>query len=360
MAELSVKEKIRGIAEKIRKEMEGEREIRIMHLCGTHEDTITRFNLRSLLPPNLKLLSGPGCPVCIIPDSDLQMVFHLIQNANIIFTTFGDMARVPFEGKSLFYYKSKGHDIRIVYSIFDAVEIAKNSDKPVVHFGIGFETTMPSTALAILDGVENFSVFSSHRFFIPAMEYLLSLGEAKIDGFINPGHVSTIVGVKAYEHIKNRYWVPQVIAGFEPEDVMLAVYQLVKAIKNGDSALINEYSRAVKYEGNVKAQQVMDEVFEKEDWEWRGLGVVPNSGGAIKDKYQDYDAMKVFEDVFKDFELKEDTRKKACRCGEVLRGLIMPSDCPLFMKACTPKDPIGPCMVSFEGTCNIWAKYGGY
>nr|WP_048086080.1 hydrogenase formation protein HypD [Archaeoglobus veneficus] len=355
-----VKTGIKELSAKIKKEMESEEEIRIMHLCGTHEDTITRYNIRSLLPENLKLLSGPGCPVCIIPDTDLQMVFHLIQNANIIFTTFGDMARVPFEGKSLFYYRSKGHDIRIVYSVFDAVEIAKQSDKPVVHFGIGFETTMPSTALAILDGVENFHVFSSHRFFIPAMEHLLSLGEARINGFINPGHVSTIVGVKAYEPIKEKYGVPQIIAGFEPYDVMLAVYNLVKAIKNGEKALLNEYTRAVKYEGNVKAQQVMDEVFDRHDWEWRGLGVVPASGGAIRKKYEDYDAMKVFEDVFKDFEPKEDARKRACRCGEVLRGLITPSDCPLFMKACTPKDPIGPCMVSFEGTCNIWAKYGGY
>jgi hydrogenase expression/formation protein HypD len=339
--------------------MEGSKEIRIMHLCGTHEDTVTRYNLRSLLPPNLKLLSGPGCPVCIIPDTDLQMIFHLIDRANITFTTFGDMARVPFEKKSLFYYRSKGYDIRIVYSIFDAVDIAKQSDKPVVHFGIGFETTMPSTALAVLDGVENFCVFSSHRFFVPAMKHLLSLGEAKIDAFINPGHVSTIVGMKAYEEIKS-YGIPQIIAGFEPYDVMLAVYQLIKAMKEGKELLLNEYTRAVRYDGNVKAQRVMDEVFDREDWEWRGLGKVPVSGGAIKKKYENYNAMKVFEDVFADFEPKEDLKKRACKCGEVLRGLVTPNECSLFMKACTPRDPIGPCMVSFEGTCNIWAKYGGY
>jgi len=218
------------LAKKIEKEANGIRDIKIMHLCGTHEDTITRYNLRSLMPKNLKLLSGPGCPVCIIPDADLQAVFHLIENANVVLTTFGDMARVPFEGKSLFYFKSKGCEVKIVYSIFDALEIAKRSDKPVVHFGIGFETTMPSTALAILDGIENFYVFSSHRFFVPAINHLLS-SNIKIDGFINPGHVSTIVGVKAYEKIE----IPQVIAGFEPEDVMLAVYQLVKSIKNGEN-----------------------------------------------------------------------------------------------------------------------------
>jgi len=357
-------EKIKGgvkeLSTKINKLMEDSEEIRLMHLCGTHEDTVTRYNLRSLLPDNLKLLSGPGCPVCIIPDTDLQKVFHLVDKANITLTTFGDMARVPFEKKSLFYYRSKGYDIRLVYSIFDALEIAKESQKPVVHFGIGFETTMPSTALAVMDGVENFTVFSSHRFFIPAMKHLLSLGEAKINGFINPGHVSTIVGIKAYEPVKTEYKVPQVIAGFEPYDVMLAVYQLIKSMKEGGELLLNEYKRAVRYDGNLKAQKVMDEVFAYEDWEWRGIGTVPGSGGAIHKKYENFDATKLFEDVFKDFEAKVDVRKKACRCGDVLRGLMSPAECPLFNKACTPRDPIGPCMVSFEGTCNIWAKYGGY
>ncbi|HIP26006.1 MAG TPA: hydrogenase formation protein HypD [Archaeoglobus profundus] len=347
---------ILNLAKKIKEEMEEFREVKIMHLCGTHEDTVTRYNLRSILPNNLKLISGPGCPVCITPDTDLQKIFHLIEKKkDVIIATFGDMARVPFEGKSLFYYKSKGYDVRIIYSVFDAVKLAKESNKPVVFFAIGFETTMPSTALAILDGVENFYVFSAHRFFVPAMEYLISLG-VKIDGFINPGHVSTIVGVKAYEHIK----VPQVIAGFEPEDVMLAIYMLIKAIKEGKVGVLNEYTRAVKYEGNLKAQEVMNEVFNREDWEWRGLGVVPKSGGAIKKKYEDYDALKIFEDVFDDFTPREDVRKKKCRCGDVLRGLIEPKDCPLFMKACTPKTPIGPCMVSFEGACNIWARFGKF
>ncbi len=355
MIELKSRKKtISNISKEIKNLMKGEEKIRIMHLCGTHEDTITRYNLRSLLPENLELISGPGCPVCITPDTDLQMVFHLIERKNVILTTFGDMARVPFEGKSLFYYRSKGYDVRVVYSVFDAVDLAKESDKPVVFFAIGFETTMPSTALALRDQVENFYVFSAHRFFIPAMEHLLSLGETRIDGFINPGHVSTIVGVKAYENIA----VPQVIAGFEPEDVMFAVYLLVKAIKNGETVVLNEYTRAVKHEGNIKAQEVMDDVFEREDWEWRGLGIVPNSGGAISKKYEDHSALKVFEDVFEDFEPKEDKRKKACRCGEVLRGLITPAECPLFMKACTPKNPVGSCMVSFEGTCNIWARFG--
>ncbi|MBO8181848.1 MAG: hydrogenase formation protein HypD [Archaeoglobus sp.] len=361
MANISVKklkkELISKLSKKIWEETKG-LDLTFMHLCGTHEDTVTRFNLRSLLPNSVRLLSGPGCPVCIIPDKDLQMVFHLLEKEDLIFTTFGDMARVPYDGKSLFFYRSKGYDIRIVYSIFDALKIAKNSDKDVVHFGIGFETTMPSTALAVLDAPENFRVFSSHRFFIPAMEYLLSLGEMKIDGLINPGHVSTITGVKAYEGVAEKYRVPQVISGFEPEDVLLSVLKLIRLVKMGEGKVENEYERAVTYEGNLKAQQAMDEVFGRENWEWRGLGVVPNSGAPLKDKFSDFDAFKVYEDVFESFEYKEDKRKQACRCGEVLRGLITPAECPLFNKACNPKEPIGPCMVSFEGTCNIWAKYG--
>ncbi len=353
------------LAELIEKEAKGEEEIRLMHLCGTHEDTITKYALRSFLPENVKLLSGPGCPVCITPDVDLQKVFHLIEKRDdIVLTTFGDMARVPYMGKSLLSFRGK-RDIRIVYSIFDAVKIAKKGKK-VVHFGIGFETTMPSTALAILDKPENFYVFSSHRYFIPAMDYLLSLGDLKIDGLINPGHVSTIVGVKAYEPLVKKYKIPQVIAGFEPLDVLTAIFilvKIIKAIRSGEkpeNLLFNEYKRAVSYEGNIKAQKIMSYVFDRDNWEWRGLGVIPNSGAIIKDNHAEFDACKVFEDVFEDFEPKIDPKKKACRCGDVLRGLITPEKCPLFMKSCTPKDPVGPCMVSYEGTCSIWAKYGGY
>jgi len=205
-----------------------------------------------LLPKNLKLISGPDCPVCIAPDIDLQKIFFLLERKDI--TTFGDMARDPFEGRSLFYYRSKRYDVRIVYSVFNALEIAK----PVVYFAIGFETTMPSTALAILDGIENFYVFSAHRFFV-----LASLGDVRIDGFINLGHVSTIVGVKTYEHIK----FPQVIASFESEDVMLTLLMLIRMIKNGEVGVKNEYTRAVRYEGNLKVQKLMNDIFERKDWE---------------------------------------------------------------------------------------------
>ncbi len=337
-----------------------EREIRIMHLCGTHEDTISKYNLRDLMPENIRLISGPGCPVCIIPDTDLQKIFHLIERKSIILTTFGDMARVPFEEKSLQYYSSRGFDVRVVYSVFDAIEIARKSDKPVVHFGIGFETTMPSTASAIIDGVSNFYVYSAHRYFLPAMDFLLSLGEIRIDGFINPGHVSTIVGSNAYIPLFKKYGIPQVIAGFEPEDVLLAIKIMLRALIKDELGVFNEYRRVVRPEGNLKAKEAMKEVFGVDDWEWRGFGTVPESGAPIKKKYEDQDALKFFEDVFEDFIPKEDRRKRACRCGEVLRGLIMPNECKLFMKACNPKSPVGPCMVSFEGTCNVWAKYGRY
>ncbi len=331
--------------------------VNIMHLCGTHEDTVTRYNLRSLLPENVELISGPGCPVCIIPDVDLQKVFHLLQNKKIILTTFGDMARVPYRGKSLFYFRAKGHDVRIVYSIFDALEISRESSIPVVHFGIGFETTMPSTAIAIMDGVENFYVYSAHRFFLPAMKHLLELGEIRIDGFINPGHVSTIVGSKAYEELR-KFSIPQVIAGFEPYDVIFAIYIILKALTDENPEIFNEYSRVVTEDGNVRAQEAMNEAFNREDWEWRGLGIVPYSGAEISDRYSEFDATKYFEDIFADFVPEEDPVKKLCRCGDVLRGLITPEDCDVFNKACNPRNPIGPCMVSFEGTCNIWSKYG--
>ncbi len=213
---------------------------------------------------------------------------------------------------------------------------------------------MPSTALALLECPDNFSIYSAHRFFIPAMEALIR--DVRIDGFINPGHVSTILGVKAYEKFV-KYGIPQVISGFEAEDVILSIYMLVKAIVKGESILINEYSRAVRYEGNLKAQKVMKKVFDVEDAEWRGLGIISNSGAVISKNYEDHDALKIFEDVFDNFTPKEDVRKKACICGEILKGKALPRDCKLFMNACNPRNPIGACMVSFEGTCNIWAKY---
>ncbi len=344
------------IKEKIKEVSEG-RQITIMHLCGTHEDTVSKYNLRSLLPENVRLIAGPGCPVCIIPDTDLQKIFHLIEKKDVILTTFGDMARVPFQNRSLFYYRSRGKEVRIVYSVFDAVEIAKKTDKDVVFFGIGFETTMPSIAVALKDSPENFYVYSACRYFIPAIEAIIN-GEMKIDAFINPGHVSTVVGVRAYERYR-KYGIPMAIAGFEPQDVMLAIYMLVRAVVQNRSGVFNEYTRAVKYEGNVLAQRVMDEVFSAKDGEWRGFGSIPETRVSLREEYEDRDAERAFEDIFSDFQPVEDPWKKRCRCGEVLKGLITPDECSLYMKACTPRNPIGPCMVSFEGTCAIWAKYRG-
>ena len=344
------------IKEKIKEVSEG-RQINIMHLCGTHEDTVSKYNLRSLLPENVRLIAGPGCPVCIIPDTDLQKIFHLIEKKDVILTTFGDMARVPFQNRSLFYYRSRGKEVRIVYSVFDAVEIAKKTDRDVVFFGIGFETTMPSIAVALKDSPENFYVYSACRYFIPAIEAIIK-GEMKIDAFINPGHVSTVVGVRAYERYR-KYGIPMAIAGFEPQDVMLAIYMLVRAVVQNRSGVFNEYTRAVKYEGNVLAQRVMDEVFSAKDGEWRGFGSIPETGVSLREEYEDRDAERAFEDIFSDFQPAEDPWKKRCRCGEVLKGLITPDECSLYMKACTPRNPIGPCMVSFEGTCAIWAKYRG-
>ncbi len=331
--------------------------INIMTLCGTHENTVARYGIRSILPSKINLIPGPGCPVCVLPDEEIQKALHLLNNKDVVLTTFGDMARVPYNGTSLLSMKTKGHDVRIVYSIFDSVRLAEKIDRPVVHLAIGFETTMPSTALAILDEPSNFYVLCAHRFFVPAVEHLLECG-VNMHGFINPGHVSAIVGVKAYEDVARKYRIPQVIAGFEPADVMEALCMLVEMILEGAYEVRNQYTRVVSYDGNVNAQIAINEVFERKDGSWRGLGIVKKSGAKLKRLFDTHDAEIAFEEIFEDFVPEEDPRKKVCKCGGVLRGLSLPTDCPLFMKSCTPRDPVGPCMVSIEGACNLWASYG--
>lgn len=268
------------------------------------------------------------------------------------------MFRVRGSKYSLMDAKSMGGRITIVYSINDAIEIArKNPSLEVVHFAIGFETTAPSTAAVLLSNPpRNFSIISTHLLIPPVMSYLLSLGEIGIDGFICPGHVSTIIGVKPYLEISISNKVPMVIAGFEPLDVLFGVAMLIDMINNDEFTVKNEYSRAVKFEGNVKAIQLMNEVFRVSDAYWRGIGLVPNSGLVLREEFSDFDAVKKF-----DIRVEEDySMPKGCRCGDVLRGLIMPQECPLFSKLCTPDNPIGPCMVSSEGACSIIYKHGEY
>ena len=340
------------IAEKIRDISHGMGELRLMHVCGTHEDAITKAGIRSLLPKNVEIISGPGCPVCVTTTREIDEALALAKEGATV-TSFGDMLKVPGSASSLAEAKAEGSDVRIVYSITDAVDFAgKNPGKEVVHMGIGFETTAPSTAIALQDAPDNFFVLSCHRMIPPAMDFLLREGDMRIDGFIDPGHVSAIIGLAPYRKISREYGIPQVVAGFEPVDVLFAILLLLKMIREEDTGVRNEYSRVVKEEGNPKALNALDKVFEKSDLAWRGFPKIPASGLSLRDEYKKHDARKVFK-----IRIKGSKEPEGCLCGKVLKGLIHPKDCPLFGKKCTPEKPVGPCMVSGEGSCHIAYKY---
>jgi len=321
-----------------------------------HEWTISRFGLRSLLPKGLEVRSGPGCPVCVTSVAEIQAAIDLALSRKAVLTTYGDMFRVPAtKGMSLMKAKAKGADIRIVYSIMDSIKIAERLGVEVVHFAIGFETTAPTTAIELLKGVpRNFSVIVSHRLIPPAMEHLLKSGDIAIGGFICPGHVSTIIGSEPYEPIAKKYGKPMVIGGFEPLDVLASILMLLEQIRDGRCDVEIEYSRSVRREGNVKAKKAMWEVFEPCDGDWRGIGTIPESKLKLKKEFEEYDALKRF-DVEPSI---EEEMPKGCRCADVLKGLIYPWECPLYNKACTPINPIGPCAVSIEGACHIAMKHG--
>ncbi|MDF2954515.1 hydrogenase formation protein HypD [Candidatus Alkanophaga liquidiphilum] len=351
-----------GVAKKIVERLkEMNLDIRVMHVCGTHQDTLVRFGLDELFSSvGVEVRQGPGCPVCVTTPFEIAQATTLARCGKTV-VTFGDMAPVPSVGGSLLDARAEGCDVRIVYSVEEAVKVAKREpQRDVVFFAVGFETTAPTTAAALLSETPpNFYVLSAHRLIPPAMEALLRLGELRIDGFINPGHVSTIIGTTPYERISAKYRVPQVVAGFEPLDMMMGIYMLARQIKEGRCEVENEYSRVVRADGNVKAQNMMREVFSVVDTKWRGLPEIPESGLSLRRSFEEHDASKAFEDELKELlerkaEFKEPT---GCRCGEILRGLIYPEECPLFAKRCTPESPVGPCMVSREGSCNIFYKY---
>ncbi|MBU3902188.1 MAG: hydrogenase formation protein HypD [Candidatus Thermoplasmatota archaeon] len=334
--------------------------IRLMHVCGTHQDTLVRFGLDELLKnAGVEIKQGPGCPVCVTTPKEIEEAMLLARKDKII-TVFGDMVNVPGRKYSLADMRTQGYKIKIVYSIDDALKIADKTKKDVVFMAIGFETTAPSTASAILNNPpENFSILTCHRMIPPALKAIIEMGEVKLHGLIEPGHVSTIIGAKPYEFLSKDYGVPQVIAGFEPLDLMMGVYMLAKQIKNKKAKVEIEYKRSVRYEGNKKAMKVMKDVFELCDVAWRGFPVIKDSGLKLKNTFQHYDARKKFEDELKELNNLEFKEPKGCRCGEMLRGLTNPDDCPLFGKSCTPATPVGPCMVSREGNCNIMFRYRG-
>jgi hydrogenase expression/formation protein HypD len=340
------------IAQKIREIAPKDEQVKFCHVCGTHEWTITHYGLRSLLPRNVEVIAGPGCPVCIVPAAEIDEAVQLAQKG-VVITCFGDVLRVPGSHMSLLEAKAAGADVRVVYSVSDAVEMAKREkSKEFTFFAVGFETTAPATAVEVLSKPpENVSFLVSHRLIPPAMELLLGVGDLNISGFIAPGHVSAIIGLKPYELFPRVYRMPTVVAGFEPIDVLMGIYMLLKQRVEGAARLENEYTRVVKWEGNPRALQMMTQAFAVTGGNWRGIGRLPNSALRLRDEFRAYDAREKF-DVHvtegKDILL-------GCECHLVIIGKIKPDECPMFMKACTPAKPVGACMVSSEGTCRVWA-----
>jgi hydrogenase expression/formation protein HypD len=319
--------------------------------------SIFRSGIRTLLPDSISLLSGPGCPVCVTAQQEIDAFIEISRLDDVIVTTFGDLMRVPGTDSSLQLERANGRDIRVVYSTVDALDVAKkNPDKNVVFLGVGFETTAPTIAASIMiakeTGLDNYSVLSAHKLVPPALDVLLKSETVQIDGFILPGHVSVIIGEKAYLPVIEAYHVPSVIAGFEPVDILQSIFTLVEQIEAGHAKLVNGYQRVVTFDGNEKAQKMMKDVFEIVDAKWRGIGTIPQSGLKIRKEYEAFDAQKRFEIVVPE---REDP--KGCACGKILTGLKTPVECPLYKTVCTPEDPVGPCMVSSEGTCAAYYRY---
>ncbi len=330
---------------------------RLMEFCGGHTAAIFKYGLRQLLPENIELLSGPGCPVCVTASADLDRAIALARLPDVIITSFGDMVRVPGSHTSLQRAKADGADVRIVYSVQDALAIARaNPDKSVIFIGIGFETTAPTIAASILQAgqerINNYYVLSLHKLCPPVMKALLDLGEVRLDGIICPGHVSSIIGSRPYQFIPDDYNIACVISGFEPLDILLCVDMLVSQIETGQPKVEIAYRRGVKPEGNLPAIRLMETVFETGDANWRGLGPVPGSGLRLRAKYERFDAEKTF-----DIQPGPAQEPKGCQCGSILRGISTPLDCKLFRNTCTPEHPVGPCMVSAEGGCATYYQY---
>jgi len=346
------------IAQKILRQIKSisKKKINLMEVCGTHTVNIFRNGIKKMLPTNINLISGPGCPVCVTPIRYIDEIIALSREIDFIITTFGDMIKVPGSTSTLEKEKANGSDIRVVYSTLDVLEVARNNpSKKIVFMGVGFETTSPTIASAILkadeEKINNFFVLSVGKVIPPAMQALLESGEININGFICPGHVSTIIGSRPYNFIATQYSIPCVVSGFEPLDILQSIYMLVKQIEDGRAEVEIQYERVVKPEGNKIALDKIDEVFKVVDSNWRGIGNIPLSGLEIKDKYGKFNARKF------EVEIEETKEPKGCRCGEVLRGVITPLECPLFKNICTPEDPKGACMVSTEGTCAAYYKY---
>ncbi|RME69152.1 MAG: hydrogenase formation protein HypD [Nitrospirae bacterium] len=334
------------------------RQLNLMEVCGTHTVAIFRSGIRSLLPEGINLLSGPGCPVCVTPEHDIDWAVEFSTSGHGVILTFGDMMRVPGTKASLYDARSMGADVRVVYSPMDCLSIAKaEPEKTFVFMATGFETTSPLIGATIIEaknqGVENLFFYSSHKLVPPALRALVVDPEVKIHGFILPGHVSTIIGSRPYEFVASEYGIPSVITGFEGVDILEGILMLLKQIKEERATVEIQYKKAVRPEGNPRALEVLGEVFQEVDAQWRGIGTIPQSGLEIKDNYSMFNAKVLYE-----VSSGRTEKRTACRCGDVLKGKILPTGCPLFAKACTPEHPVGACMVSTEGSCAAYYKYG--
>jgi len=335
------------------------RPLKLMEVCGTHTVEIFRHGIRSVIPKTITLLSGPGCPVCVTSIRDVDAAISIARNPGVILVTFGDMMRVPGGKQSLTEARSEGADVRVLYSPMDALKLAQaDQKKQVVFFATGFETTSPLIAATVFEAtrqqVSNFTIYSSHKLVPPALKALLDSPDVQVDGFILPGHVSTIIGKMPYEFIASKYKKPSVITGFEAAEIIEGILMIVRQIAVNGPKIEIQYKNIVKEEGNPKAMALLNELFEPADAYWRGIGVIPGSGLKLRDKYLSFDASKRFS-----ISESDASEPELCSCGDILRGVKVPTECPLFGTGCTPDSPVGPCMVSTEGSCAAYYKYGG-
>lgn len=356
--EFRKRDSVEAVSKKIADSVEQTRTYRFMEVCGTHTMAISKYGLRSKLPANIKLISGPGCPVCVTEDTYIDKAISLSREKDVIITTFGDMLKVPGRESSLEKERASGGDIRVVYSTMDALDVAiKNPAKKVIFLGVGFETTTPTIASSILEAkkknLKNYFVLCGHKTMPQALRALADGNDAGINGLILPAHVSTIIGAEPYRFLAEEFYIPCVIAGFEPLDIMQGIYMLIKQISQNRANVEIQYSRVAKPGGNPKARDILNKVFEESDVCWRGIGVIKASGLKIKKGFSRFDAEKVFGIKIK----KSRQKQKGCMCGQILKGIKSPPDCGLFRNACSPENPVGPCMVSSEGTCAAYFRY---
>ena len=338
---------------------QSQKQARLMEFCGGHTVTIFRYGIRQVLPPTIDMVSGPGCPICVTANADLDKAIALAQIPDVIIATFGDMLKVPGSHSSLQKVKANGAEVHTVYSTMDALKQAEaNPAKSIVFLGIGFETTAPTIAASVLQAqekkIKNYYVLSLHKLCPPVIKAILDSGEVKLDGLICPGHVSAIIGSHPWEFIARDYGIPCVVSGFEPLDILQCVDMLVAQVENGESRVEIAYRRGVRPKGNQQALRLMEQVFEPCPARWRGIGEVPNSGLKLRKEYQCFDAELAF-----DINPGPTHEPKGCICGDILRGVRTPADCQLFGQACTPEHPVGACMVSSEGSCSAYYLYGG-